>query len=125
MNKKILIGSIIAVVILVLVSFPITIGEKIYPKIEPLDNGEVEIFSKIRGYCVRYICKEEGYIIYRQIRIYGEMDIKAHTFNSSESVYYATAYQYVYAPIFIGLFYQIALPCLQVFGYAFGNIEWS
>jgi hypothetical protein len=93
-------------------------------RIEPLDNGEFEVYSIIDGYCE--VPQYEGIIIKRQVRIYGgELEIKAHTWNPNEPIYYATTSQYLNAPVFIGVFYPVALRAYSVYGIAFGNIEWS
>jgi len=124
MNNKILLGSIIAVVILVLVSSSsAVVTKKDDNKSETLDNGRVEIYSKING--LSEFQHYKGIIFKRQVTIYGWLDIEAHTLNPSEPVYYATTSQYLYAPLFIGVFYPIAPGAFGVSGFALGNIKWS
>ena len=122
MNKKILIGSIIAVAILVLVSFPITISEKVNPEIKPLDNGYFEIITYIDGYCENLDFK--GILIKRHMEIWvsgSGLRIEAHTLNPSEPVYYANP-SYLYVPVFIGWMWMVSADCYTIHGKAYGNI---
>ena len=103
MNKKILLGSIIAVVILVLVSFPSVISEMVKPENEALDNGYREIYTRVNGEVVYLHYGGFGFlIIFRKISTNAIvfMNIEAHTLNPSKPVYHASPKEYFYAPLF-------------------------
>jgi len=127
MNKKILIGSILSVVILILVSFPIVICENENPEIESLDNGEDEIFSSISGTFEYMYRKEKKFIIYRDVEFFGcvTATIKALTRNISRPVYYAYPTDYIKAPLVIGWGILLAPDRVTFGGITFGNIKWS
>ena len=128
MEKRILIGSIIAVIILVLVSFPTVISEKIKPENEALDNGYREIYTHVNGECVYLRYGGFGFFIFFSnisTNAIVDMDIEAHTLNPLEPVYHASPKNYFYAPFFIGFISYHATDRLYIVGTAFGNIEWS
>ena len=127
MNKKILIGSIIAVVILIGVSFTSVIGMNIDNENEKelLDNGYFEIITYIDGYCETIKCK--GIIIKRNMEIWvsgSGLRIEAHTLNPSEPVYKEKP-SYLYAPVFIGWMWMVSADCYTIHGKAYGNIYWE
>ena len=135
MNKKILIGSIIAVVILTIpVSTAIDIETVVDTKssenfeIETLDNNR-EIISYIYGACYGIEFKDKGLI--RRVEIWAGdptwIDIigsKLPTFPPLEFGFQVTAH-HVIVPRFIGYSMYTHPTFRVVHGIALGNIEWE
>ena len=134
MRKDILIGSIIAVVILVLVSSSSAIDVKKdvggvsreNRTTEPLDNNETEIISKIDGSCLssNFI----GFGVFRNVEIWAGIDtwieIVGYTSILPPRSYLVHFCNYVKAPIFIGYTFQVSPGRQTVHGIAIGDIEW-
>ena len=137
MNNKILIGSIIAVAILVVMSSSSAVeyktddikvtSETINNKVEPLDNGCFEIITYVEGYTHPMTIKWVGIFIYLHLEMWeydvGAISIKAYTLNPLNPVYEANP-KFIYAPLFIG-----SIGCTSSFdhieGYFIGNIYWE
>ena len=126
MNKKILIGSIIAVALLVGVSTSTALYVKRNNKeFEPLDNGYFEVVTYIDGYCENLECR--GILIKRNMEIWvsgSGLNIEAHTLNPSNPIYKAKP-SYLYVPVFIGWAWMVSADCYTIEGTAFGNIYWE
>jgi len=134
MNKKILLGSIIAVAILVLVSSSSAIDVKKDVgsvsrenlTTEPLDNNETEIISKIDGSCLS--SSFYGIGVFFDVEISAGYDtwiqiigITSVLPKQSYTVHFG---KYVKTPIFIGYTFQVAPRAQTVHGIAIGDIEW-
>ncbi len=134
MNKKILIGSIIAVAILVLVSSSSAVDvdnnvdnvSRENLTTEPLDNNETEIISKIDGSCLssNFI----GFGVFRNVEILAGYDTWVHIVGYTSLIprrsYTEHSCNYVKAPIFIGYTFQVSPGRQTVHGIAIGDIEW-
>jgi hypothetical protein len=132
MNKKILIGSILSVVILILVSFPTVISEKENPKIELLDNKN-EIISFIRGkgwpeipYGIEIgeirnldILTNKGYLHMTSIAINPERIIPLRITIFARP-------RHLDIPLFYGILIGSPVPYSphRIIGFAIGDIEW-
>ena len=126
MNKKILIGSIIAVVILVLVSSSSAVDVNYdNNEIEPVDTT-IEIISFISGFGYEY--EYEGDIIFlRNVSLFDSergFTIRAFTINPLR-LFHKEEANVIHANRFIGLILDVAPGIIMASGIALGNIEWS
>ena len=128
MNKKILLGSIIAVVILTIpISTAVDVRTDNENDIEQVDNT-FEVISFIRGN-LEVIDGDNGYLTVGHIsgRIHPAIgiNIRAFTINPLKLFYAKTAMDYIDVPHVIGFVFWLAADNMFVAGIALGNIEWS
>ena len=130
MNKKILIGSIIAVTLLVLMSTTLAVNVKKDNEnnIESIDFP-IEVISLIRGNCQGIgggnpggplLIGQVSFTVHPAIG----MNIRALTVNPLKS-YSATASEYIDTSFFFGFQFWTAGDNIAIIGFAFGDIEWS
>ncbi len=129
MNKKILLGSIIAVTILIGISTSSAVDVKTndYNEIEQTDTT-IEVISIIRGNFETFNRYENGVIfghIYGRVHPAIGVNIISFTINPLHLFYSVTAKNHIDIPHFIGIIFWTAADNIIVTGIALGNIEWS
>ena len=130
MKKKILIGSIITIAILVLVSTTSAVDEKIILDEEnkPIDST-IEIISFIRGSCWK-LDPPGLFGIHRNLELHGnpgEGDLHFTSFTINPIRLFSVPDPYcIVIPLFIGIIIPISPFDIDYFvrGIGFGNIEW-
>ncbi len=132
MEKRILLGSVIAVVILVLVSSSsaVDVNSNDGNEIESVDTT-IEIISLISGICYEYECEhifEGAPLFHRNVSLFSyecKLNIIAFTIKPLIPFFYNEDVNTIHAKRLIGMIIPTHPGEFAVDGIALGNIEWS